>query len=234
MLNKYIFIYYMASNEYNHIQMLTFLFGGIALSALIVKLVYMKMDEYVARKQKQKSLGSGWKVIRPELTQEEVSKLLLNIEEFNETWSNLNSDFIAGDKNAKGDFTKQFNELYKSYLELMLKSESIINDKKDGLAPKNYRKFNIRFDKTFKNLSKSNDYYMMEEVLHRRLSKIKSFNNLPKPDVIIIDGGRGQYNSVKKIISNLNLSNIQLISVSKGKNRNAGREIIHLSKKILI
>ena len=129
----------MASNEYNHIQMLTFLFGGIALSALIVKIIYMKMDEYTARKQKQKSLGSGWKVIRPELTQEEVSKLLLNIEEFNETWSNLNSDFIAGDKNAKGDFTKQFNELYKRYLELMLKSESIINDQKDGLAPKNLK-----------------------------------------------------------------------------------------------
>ena len=106
--------------------MLTFLFGGIALSALIVKIVYIKMDEYAAKQQKQKSLGSGWKVIRPELTQEEVSKLLLNIEEFNETWSNLNSDFIAGDKNAKGDFTKQFNELYKRYLELMLKSESII------------------------------------------------------------------------------------------------------------
>jgi len=129
----------MASNEYNHIQMLTFLFGGIALSALIVKIVYIKMDEYTAYKQKQKALGSGWKVIRPELTQEEVSKLLLNIEEFNETWSNLNSDFIAGDKNAKGDFTKQFNELYKSYLELLLKSESIINDKKDGLAPKNLK-----------------------------------------------------------------------------------------------
>ena len=129
----------MASGEYNHIQMLTFLFGGIALSTLIVKIVYIKMDEYAANQQKQKSLGSGWKVIRPELTQEEVSKLLLNIEEFNETWSNLNSDFIAGDKNAKGDFTKQFNELYKRYLELMLKSESIINDQKDGLAPKNLK-----------------------------------------------------------------------------------------------
>ena len=62
----------MASNEYNHIQMLTFLFGGIALSALIVKIVYIKMDEYTAHKQKQKALGSGWKVIRPELTQEEM------------------------------------------------------------------------------------------------------------------------------------------------------------------
>ena len=129
----------MASDEYNHIQMITFLFGGIALSGLLIKVVYMKMDEYTSQKQKQRSLGSGWKVIRPELTQEEVSKLILNIEEFNETWSNLSSDFVAGDKNAKGDFTKQFNDLYKKYLELMLKSESIINDKKDGLAPKNLK-----------------------------------------------------------------------------------------------
>lgn len=126
----------MASGEYNHVQMLTFLFGGLVFAVVLVKFIYIKMDEYVKKEQKQKSLGSGWKVIRPELTQEEVSKLVLNIEEFNETWSNLNSDFVSGDKNAKGDFDKQFNELYKKYLELMLKSESIINDKKDGLAPK--------------------------------------------------------------------------------------------------
>ena len=107
----------MASNEYNHIQMLTFLIWWYCFISINNKIVYIKMDEYTAHKQKQKSLGSGWKVIRPELTQEEVSKLLLNIEEFNETWSNLNSDFIAGDKNAKGSFTKQFNELYKRYLD---------------------------------------------------------------------------------------------------------------------
>ena len=99
---------------------------------------------------------------------------------------------------------------------------------KDGFSPKHYRKFNIRFDIKRKNISKINDYYMMEEVLTRRLKKLKSIHNLPHPNIIIIDGGRGQFEIVNKIIKKLNLYKIKLIGISKGKNRNAGREIIHL------
>ena len=102
---------------------------------------------------------------------------------------------------------------------------------KEGLSPKHYRKFNIRFENKKQNLSRIDDYYMMQEVLTRRLSKLNSSENLPHPDIIIIDGGRGQYNIVKKIISRFNLFDINLISVSKGKQRNVGREIIHLAKK---
>ena len=102
---------------------------------------------------------------------------------------------------------------------------------KEGFSPKHYRKFNIRFENKKLNLSQIDDYYMMKEVLTRRLSKLSSSENLPRPDIIIIDGGRGQYNVVEKIISKLNFSNINLISVSKGKERNAGREIIHLADK---
>ena len=43
---------------------------------------------------------------------------------------------------------------------------------KEGLSPKNYRKFNIRYDLKNKEISRVNDYYMMEEVLNRRLAKI--------------------------------------------------------------
>ena len=102
---------------------------------------------------------------------------------------------------------------------------------KEGLSPKNYRKFNIRFENKKQNMSRIDDYYMMQEVLTRRLSRLNSSENLPHPDIIIIDGGRGQYNIVEKIISKFNLSSINLISVSKGKNRNVGREIIHLEEK---
>ena len=41
------------------------------------------------------------------------------------------------------------------------------------------------------------DYYMMQEVLTRRLSRLNSSENLPHRDIIIIDGGRGQYNIVE-------------------------------------
>jgi len=102
---------------------------------------------------------------------------------------------------------------------------------KEGLSPKNYRKFNIRYDLKNKNISKINDYYMMEEVLNRRLSKIDKKNETLIPDAIIIDGGRGQFNSVSKILKKYKLKKIDLLSISKGSDRNAGREIIHLENK---
>ena len=100
----------------------------------------------------------------------------------------------------------------------------------EGLSPKNYRKYNIRYDQKNFNTSKSDDFYMMSEVMNRRLKiKDKEINIIP--NVIIIDGGRGQYNTVDKILSIKKLKEISLISVSKGKDRNAGREIIHLKDK---
>ncbi len=104
---------------------------------------------------------------------------------------------------------------------------------KEGLSPKHYRKFNIRYDLKDKNISKVDDYYMMEEVLTRRLSKINPNDKFQVPDVIIIDGGRGQFNSVSKILKKFNLEKIDLLSISKGPERNVGREIIHLEKKNL-
>tara|TARA_Y100001970_G_scaffold284029_1_gene400552 strand:- start:9001 stop:10884 length:1884 start_codon:yes stop_codon:yes gene_type:complete len=104
---------------------------------------------------------------------------------------------------------------------------------KEGLSNKHYRKFNIRYDMYKKKISSVSDYYMMEELLTRRLSKINKDKNSFSPDIIIIDGGRGQYNSALKVINNLNIKNIKLLSVSKGPERNAGREIIHLENKDL-
>ncbi len=102
---------------------------------------------------------------------------------------------------------------------------------KEGLSPKHYRKFNIRYDLKEKKISRVDDYYMMEEVLSRRLAKINLNEVAIIPDVLIIDGGRGQYNSVLNILKKFKLDKIKLLSVSKGPDRNAGREIIHLENK---
>ena len=102
---------------------------------------------------------------------------------------------------------------------------------KEGLSPKHYRKFNIRYDLKEKKVSRVDDYYMMEEVLSRRLAKINLNKVVVIPDVIIIDGGRGQYNSVLNILKKFKLKNIKLLSISKGPKRNAGREIVHLENK---
>ena len=72
---------------------------------------------------------------------------------------------------------------------------------------------------------------MMKEVLSRRLAKINLNEQAVIPNVIIIDGGRGQYNSVFNILNKFKLKKIKLLSISKGPERNAGREIIHLENK---
>ena len=99
----------------------------------------------------------------------------------------------------------------------------------EGLSPKNYRKYNIRYDQS-KKTSTVDDYYMISEVLDRRL-KIKQNNENIIPNIIVVDGGRGQYNAVNKILISKKFNQISLISVSKGQDRNAGREIIHLKDR---
>ncbi len=100
---------------------------------------------------------------------------------------------------------------------------------KEGLNSRHYRKYNIKKIKNRKLIN--NDYEMMSQVLDRRLSKIQNENKIFIPDVIIIDGGKGHFNIVGKIIEKYKLTNIDLIAVSKGQDRNKGREIIHTKNR---
>ena len=57
-----------------------------------------------------------------------------------------------------------------------------------------------------------NDFAMMEELLSRRLKKIEED---PEPDLIVIDGGKGQLNMVCGVLDNLNLNHIPVIGLAK-------------------
>ena len=100
----------------------------------------------------------------------------------------------------------------------------------EGFKTKNYRKFNIRYDQTSSPQSRTDDYYMMKEVLSRRLKNIDQYSDTPIPDIIVIDVCRGQLNVAKNIILKNNLTSISLMSISKGKKRNSGKDIIHTLK----
>ena len=82
----------------------------------------------------------------------------------------------------------------------------------EGFLKTKYRKFNIKFSNT------QDDYSMMEEVLLRRI-KYGEF-----PDLMIIDGGKGHLAKVRKVLVDKKLSDIQVISISKGRKRNAENE----------
>ncbi len=93
----------------------------------------------------------------------------------------------------------------------------------DGFDKKSYRTFNI------KNSAITNDdFAMMKEVLKRRFDKLTTEN---KPDVILLDGGLGQLHAVHKALEDYNLDGIRIIAISKGVERNAGKEFYHQMNK---
>ena len=82
----------------------------------------------------------------------------------------------------------------------------------DGEADRNsYRRFKI------KTVEGANDFASLQEVLTRRLNKLGTDEEekFPKPDLIIIDGGKGQLSAVKEIFDGMGVSGIELISLAK-------------------
>lgn len=77
-------------------------------------------------------------------------------------------------------------------------------------AASEYRRFRI------KSFEGADDFRSLKEVLSRRLDKlIEGDEKFPKPDLIIIDGGKGQLSSVKEIFDEKNITGIDLISLAK-------------------
>ena len=105
----------------------------------------------------------------------------------------------------------------------------------DGFIKNQYRKFNIRSE----GLTPGDDYAMMREVLQRRFKRLLSppaeatarpnDDPFPQwPDLVIIDGGRGQLNAAKEIFDGLGLAQVSLLAVAKGPDRDAGRETLFM------
>ncbi|MEL7108831.1 MAG: excinuclease ABC subunit UvrC [Pseudomonadota bacterium] len=96
----------------------------------------------------------------------------------------------------------------------------------DGFEKGQYRKFNIKDD----SIEPGDDYGMMREVMRRRFARAlkerDEGNGAHWPDLVLIDGGLGQLNSVIEAIGDLGLSpaEVNLVSIAKGVERNAGRE----------
>ena len=76
---------------------------------------------------------------------------------------------------------------------------------------KEYRRFMI------KTVEGANDFASLKETLSRRLKKLgtEEEERFPKPDLIIIDGGKGQLSSVKEIFDEMGIDDIDLISLAK-------------------
>ncbi len=98
---------------------------------------------------------------------------------------------------------------------------ALITYGEEGFIKKRYRKFSIKTQKF-----KQDDYGMIKEVLDRRFKRAiqEKENFLTFPDLVLIDGGKGQYSSARETMNDLGLNEIPVIAIAKGKLRNSGNE----------
>ncbi len=98
----------------------------------------------------------------------------------------------------------------------------------EGFRKTNYRKFNIKRPET----QPGDDFAMMREVLERRFARLEKEDpdrsSGEWPDLLLIDGGRGQLSAVCEILEDAGVHDVPVVAVSKGPDRNAGREIFHM------
>ena len=124
----------------------------------------------------------------------------------------------------KLDISPRLIEVYdNSHIQGSNSVGALITFGSEGFIKKQYRKFNI------KNLEikAGDDYGMIKEVFERRFSKIvkgKKQGDVIIPDLVIIDGGKGQYSTGRKILDEYGFHDIPIIAIAKGKNRNKGDE----------
>jgi excinuclease ABC subunit C len=97
----------------------------------------------------------------------------------------------------------------------------------EGFRKNAYRKFNIK-----SGITPGDDFGMMREVLERRFARLEK--EVPDraegewPDLLLIDGGKGQISAVCEILEEAGVDDVPVVGVAKGPDRNAGREVFHL------
>lgn len=92
----------------------------------------------------------------------------------------------------------------------------------NGPLKSDYRRFNID------GITPGDDYAAMSQALKRRYTRIKKGEGL-LPDVLFIDGGKGQLHEAEKIMEELQIVGVTLVGVAKGPTRKAGLERLFVS-----
>ena len=97
----------------------------------------------------------------------------------------------------------------------------------EGFEKGQYRKFNIKGEE----LTPGDDFGMMKEVLTRRFKRLLKEDPERQagswPDLLLIDGGKGQVSAVREIMTELGVGDVPMVGVAKGLDRDAGKEEFH-------
>jgi excinuclease ABC subunit C len=84
-----------------------------------------------------------------------------------------------------------------------------------------YRRFNIE------GITAGDDYAAMRQVLQRRYERL-ALGEIPAPDLIVIDGGKGQHAIAREVFADLGLDHLQSVGIAKGEGRKPGLETLFM------
>jgi excinuclease ABC subunit C len=91
----------------------------------------------------------------------------------------------------------------------------------NGALTSDYRRFNID------GITGGDDYAAMEQALSRRYTRLQEGEGV-LPDILVIDGGRGQLNTARAVLSELGVNQVMIVGIAKGTTRKAGFETLIL------
>lgn len=91
----------------------------------------------------------------------------------------------------------------------------------EGAIKADYRKFNIE------GITGGDDYAAMNQALTRRFTRLQKGEG-KRPDLLLIDGGKGQIKEAKEVLAELNLSDLPILGIAKGPERKPGEETLFL------
>ncbi len=100
----------------------------------------------------------------------------------------------------------------------------------EGPLKSDYRRFNIR------DITPGDDYAAMRQALHRRYTHLKA-GEAPLPDILFIDGGKGQLSVANDILEELAVTGVLLVGVAKGADRKPGLEqliLLHRAQPLIL
>jgi excinuclease ABC subunit C len=91
----------------------------------------------------------------------------------------------------------------------------------EGAIKSDYRKFNIE------GITGGDDYAAMHQALSRRFTRLNNGEG-KRPDLLLIDGGKGQIKEAQEVLAELNLSDLPILGIAKGPARKPGEETLFL------
>jgi len=147
-----------------------------------------------------------------------------NLARYINTKSNVMQRFIALQEVLQMDSPPQRMECFDiSHTSGEQTVASCVVFNNEGALKSDYRRFNIE------GITGGDDYAAMNQALMRRYKRLKEGEG-KLPDILFIDGGKGQVREAEKVLEELQVSGVNLIGIAKGRARKAGEETLYFSE----